>query len=273
MEREGMNLSISNIAWNQIDDTRILEKIRNHGFSAIEITPSRIWKNFQDTDSTERYRYLKHIQSFGLIICSMHSLFWMAKDMALFGTKSEQKNLSDYFAALIHLAQDLQIPRMIFGSPSVRKKGQLCTNDAYERAAEILFPISERAYQCGTKILIEPLSPLETDFVSNHREGIELVKTVASKGFGLHLDAKAICSEDVPPDIAIDDSKNMMEHFHVNEEGLGSFRNAKLPHDVLAKKLKDIGYDGFVSIEMKQLENYESEIECALNFVKQVYGI
>lgn len=267
-----MNLSISNIAWNQIDDKKELEKIWGHGFSAIEITPSRIWENFQDIDSVGRYKYLKHVQSFGLTICSMHSLFWMAKDMALFGTKREQKNLSEHFTALIHLAQDLQIPRMIFGSPSVRKKGLLSNSDAYERASEILFPVSELAYQCGTKILIEPLSPLETDFISNHREGIELVKTVASKGFGLHLDAKAICSENGPPDIAIDDSKNMMEHFHVNEGGLGSFRNAKLPHAVLAKKLKDIGYDGFISIEMKQLENSESEIEYALNFVKRVYG-
>lgn len=268
----GRSLSISNIAWPHTEEGKILPCLADFGFTAIEIAPSRIWDNFEAVSSQDRKKYLNLVESYGLKICSMHSLFFTARNMALFGTKEEQKNLQSYFRLLIQLAQDMQVPRMIFGSPSVRKRGDIGIRESMHIAAESLAPVSEYAFQCGTKILIEPLSSQETDFISSHKEGKELVQCVGSRGFGLHLDAKAICSEGTPVDGIIEDCKDSIEHFHVNEKGLGSFKEAGLPHTGLAGALRKSDYKGFVSIEMKQLDNYEEEIRYALDFVRRVYG-
>ncbi len=267
-----INLSISNIAWPHYEDDWAFEVIGKHGFSAIEIAPSRIWPDFRRVSSFERKEYKKRVGSFGLEICSIHSLFWGINGVSLFGTPDEKKRLTDYFTCLIDFAKDLGVPRMVFGSPAVRKRGDIPMNHAYELASEILYPVSEYAYNSGIKILIEPLSVDETDFIVNHKEGLELVQSVDSDGFGLHLDAKAICSEHTPIEGIISDCKGIAEHFHVNEKGLGSFRDYHLPHRLIAETLKSIEYRGYVSIEMKQLDDYRCEIPYALDYIREIYA-
>ena len=266
-----MKLSISNIAWPKEDNKRILKLIASFGFSAIEIAPSRIWPDFRMVSKGKRLEELKVIQEYGLSVCSMHSLFWGIKNASLFGTVEEQDRLKSYFKELIVLADDIQVPRMVFGSPGVRRRGDLDDEVAFEIAAEVLRDISQYAYDQGVKILIEPLSADETDFIRDHKEGIKLVEYVDSKGFGLHLDAKAMCSEKIPINEILQGCRSKVEHFHANEKKLGSFKNVRIPHADLAEGLNGIGYGGYVSIEMKQFENYEEEISAALDYVREVY--
>ncbi len=267
-----MKLSISNIAWPHDAEIRILKMVAEAGFSAIEVAPSRIWSDFRLTSKRERKEYLHIINEYGLEICSMHSLFWNNRESFLFGSYDEQSSLQRYFRDLINLACDLNIPHMVFGSPGIRYRGEVDIHKAYEIAAKILHPVAEYANSFGTRILIEPLSSQETDFITNHIEGINLVKAVDSRGLGLHLDAKAICSEFFPIETIITDSKDIIEHFHVNEEGLGSFFTPKLPHQLISEHLNGIGYKGYVSIEMRELDDYEEEVRRALCYVREVYG-
>lgn len=267
-----MKLSICNIAWPKESTERILSNVAAKGFNAIEISPSRVWDDFRQIPLKELQEYYKYVKGFGLEICSMHSLFWGMTDMEIFGAGSLRKKFIEYFEELVKLASSMEVPHMVFGSPKVRKRGKLDINTAIEVASELLFPIAEKAYNFGTKILIEPLSVSETDFITDHREGLELVRSVNSRGFGLHLDAKAICSEKYSLEDVFSDSFGQYEHFHVNEVGLGSFKIPKLPHEKVAGLMGNGGYEGYVSIEMKQMPEYEAEIDAATDFVKRVYG-
>lgn len=267
-----MKFAISNIAWPQNQEKEIFSVISHKGFCGVEIAPSRIWKDFRDITAAERIAYKKYVGRKHLEICSMHSLFYGTQGLGIFGQTEERRNFVMFFRALIDLASDLEVPRMVFGSPSTRKRNGMPFEQAVSIAANVLYPVAEYAYQRGTKILIEPLSPEETDFIENHKEGLALVGAVGSKGFGLHLDAKALSAEQEAMKDIFEECNGYFEHFHVNEERLGSFKEPLLPHESIARELKKSNYSGYVSIEMRELENPKKEIETAMDFVRSVYG-
>lgn len=267
-----MKLSISNIAWPATDENHIFDCIKRAGYDAIEIAPSRIWKDFRGSRENDRKTYLREVLKCDLHICAMHSLFWDSKQLSIFGNAETIKETKRYFIDLLELAHDLEIPYLIMGSPAVRRCEGKQEREAVDEAVAFFHPVAERARELGTKILIEPLSREETDFIITHEDGISLVAAVNSKGFGLHLDAKAISAQEESLRCIIEGAGSLIEHFHVNEIGLGSFKNAVLNHREMSRYLKEIQYKGFVSIEMKTLPDYQEEIRYAMKFVREIYG-
>ena len=85
--------SISNIAWEQKDEEWVIDRLHEYGWNAIEVAPSRIWKDFRMVPRQQRADYRKALEERGIKICSMHSLFWGVKDVNIFGSELEQKNL------------------------------------------------------------------------------------------------------------------------------------------------------------------------------------
>ncbi len=266
-----MKLSVSNIAWPNEDCKKVLEYLAGTAVSAIEIAPSRIWPDFRSVNANERKRYYQSIRNYGLSICSMHSLYYGQKCMHILGNSDERKRFSTFTRQLIELAYDLEIPVMIFGSPVVRDRRDIPVDEALEYAAEALRPLSDYAYSSGTKILIEALSKEDTDFINTHNEAISLVEAVNSKGFGLHLDAKAISSEKQDYETIFEDCKGLIEHFHINENKLGGFEKPVFDHVKMAECLGQNGYEGFASIEMRQLPDYMSAIKIAVDFAEKEY--
>lgn len=267
-----MKLSISNIAWDYDSEEKVLDYIGGTKISAIEIAPSKIWNDFRKIDKKEIKKYKEHIETYNLTICSMHSLFYNIKNAQLFGNDEEKENLVTYFTRLGELAEILEIPKMIFGSPSVRDRGSLSIKEGIECSAEVLRKAAENTAKHGSKILIEPLTEQETSFINTHKEGIELVNAVNSKGFGLHLDAKAINAQQESLESILDESGQYVEHFHVNEEGLGSLKDTLINHNAIAESLRRAHYNGYVSIEMRTLPNYMGEIKDAVGFLESTYG-
>lgn len=266
-----MKLSISNIAWPIEATESMLGMIRENNFKGIEITPSRIWEDFRETTSVQRKGYSRYVEKNGLEICSMHSLFWNCADMSIFGEADAKKRTEEYFKELIFLAEDMEIPRMIIGSPSIRRRNQIPNKDAMKIAVDFFAPLAEIAYSHGTKMLIEPLSDRETDFIITHHEGIELVDQVNSKGFGLHLDAKAICSQKESVEDILSQSINKLEHFHINENGLGLIGTTGIPHRKIGSLLQRYHYDGYASIEMKTLKDSFLCVKQSLEYVRMRY--
>ncbi len=91
---------------------------------------------------------------------------------------------------------------------------------AMEFAAEVFKPCLSLAAKNNITLAIEPLGPLETDFLNTAAEGIELIERVNHANFQLHLDVKAMSSEAKPiPDI-IRSSAGYTIHVHANDPNL-----------------------------------------------------
>jgi sugar phosphate isomerase/epimerase len=102
----------------------------------------------------------------------------------------------------------------------------------------------------GVTIAVEPLGPAEGDFLRTAEKGRELVAMVASPHCKLHLDVKAMSSELLPiPDI-IRTSRDELVHFHANDPNLLGPGMGEVKFEPIFAALKEIGYAGWVSVEV-----------------------
>ncbi len=263
--------SISNIAWEQKDEEWVISKLLESGWNAVEVAPSRIWKDFRMIPRQQRIDYRKLIEEQGVHICSMHSLFWGVKEVHLFGSVLEQKNLVQYLKELVDLAVDLHSRVMVFGSPTVRDRKDYGYAEALSIASKVLYEPAEYAEDNGVKILIEPLTLKETNFIHTHYEAMELIEAVDSEGFGLHLDAKAVAEEEMEILEVISACKGRIEHFHINDPGLKEIGTEADYHSDFGRALKKIEYKQYVSIEMRQFEDYRASISKSIRCVEERY--
>ncbi|OHB75187.1 MAG: hypothetical protein A2Z25_03780, partial [Planctomycetes bacterium RBG_16_55_9] len=67
--------------------------------------------------------------------------------------------------------------------------------DAWQRAVELLSSVLDKAGELGLTICLEPLSPVETNFINTVAEGMKMVRQIGHPNFKIHLDVKAMCSE------------------------------------------------------------------------------
>jgi sugar phosphate isomerase/epimerase len=126
-------------------------------------------------------------------------------------------------------------------------------------------------------VAIEPLSPVETNFVNTAAEGVELVKLVDSPRCRLHLDCKAMSAEPgekgtgsagqpaasgnimapaapVPVSAGIPELirkyRQWLIHFHANDPNRQGPGFGKLDFVPILGALREVGYGGWVSVEV-----------------------
>ncbi|MOA29043.1 hypothetical protein D3C78_1500310 [compost metagenome] len=111
------------------------------------------------------------------------------------------------------------------------------------------------------------------DFIINTEEAITLVREVGNPGFRLHLDAgaMAINEEDIFP--TIEHSMPYLQHFHISEPYLNLVGTGVTEHKKMAQALKSVGYEKWVSIEMKNnlLPNNVESVERAVTYALETY--
>lgn len=102
--------------------------------------------------------------------------------------------------------------------------------------------------ECNVKIGIEPINRFETYFVNRGAQALALAEAVASD-CGVCLDIFHMNLEEDDPIGAIYEAGSRLVNFHVADNnrmacGMGSF-----DWPVIIKALKDVGYDGALSVE------------------------
>src|SRR5437870_4129 len=84
--------------------------------------------------------------------------------------------------------------------------------------------------------------------------GAEFVKPLPSARFQIILDVKAMCSESKPIPQIIHESWPHFSHFHANDKNLKGPGFGEVDFKPIATALKQVGYSGFVSVEVFDFE-------------------
>ncbi len=270
-----MKVAISNIAWNKEEDDVILKLLKKYSISGIEIAPTKIWKNptIEPAKSIKEYR--KFWEKDGIRIVAAQAILFGRPDLAIFENSNKRKETLLYIEKMIKVSAALGARIMVFGSPKNRDRGDMRTAKALDIAEEFFYKIGEIAKSYGIFFCIEP-NPKEygTNFINNTNEALELINLVSHPYFKLHLDSGVLTVNKEDYKTAITQGFPFLKHFHVSEKNLLPIGKNGTDHKKVAKILKGLKYDKWVSIEMRGVDNRANHkiVSEALEYALAIYS-
>jgi sugar phosphate isomerase/epimerase len=248
-----MKFALCNEMFEAAPLAEVCSTIRKLGYHGIEIAPFTLAPSAEEITAEQRKETRRIIKDAGLQTVGLHWLF--AGPTGLHMTTNDNQvwgRTRDYLSCLLDLCSDLGGRVLVLGSPKQRSIIEGQTKDgAWQRAVELLSSVLDKAGRLGLTVCIEPLSPVETNFINTVDDGMKMVRQINHPAFKIHLDVKAMCSEATPvPEIIRSVNVDDIGHFHVNDPNLYGPGMGDVDYAPIAEAVKDIGWDKWLSIEV-----------------------
>jgi sugar phosphate isomerase/epimerase len=244
------------------------------GYHAVEIAPFTLANSVEDISQSERQKIRATAERHGLEIAGLHWLLVKPEGLYLNHPDLDiRARTANYFCALVDFCADIGGKVMIAGSPKQRNlMAGVSKDQGGEWAAATFHNSVRKAEQHGITICIEPLAPVETNFINTAAEAIHFAQRIASPNFKILLDVKAMCSEDKPIPQIIQESWPHFAHFHANDKNLKGPGFGEVDFLPIASALKKVGYQGYVSVEVFNFEDGAETIATkSLAYLKGVF--
>jgi D-psicose/D-tagatose/L-ribulose 3-epimerase len=271
------DLAVSNIAWTNEEEFAAADKLRELGVTKIEIAPTKKWEDPTKIDSRETAAYTDWWGEYGIEVIAFQSMLFSRPDLNIFESEEIRIETKQYLADFLRLAGDMGARRLVFGSPKNRQRGNMDMREADNIAKEFFSYLGKVANDQDTILCIEPNAPqYNCDYITTASDGARLVRSIESKGVGLHLDTACmtLAGDDIGK--VIRDNADILKHFHVSAPMLDRvYERDDVNYTAAADALRDINYAGVVSIEMKpgNIGENITRVEDAVRFVRSVFSV
>ncbi len=229
----------------------IIPKVREIGFDGIEIAPFNVAPSVDDVSAERRKEIKKIARHCGLEIVGLHWL--LASPEGLHMTTPDpavRRRTFEYFASLVRFCADLEGSVLVLGSPKQRSVSEgENPQEAWRHATDGLRGVAEICAKCQVKLLLEPLSPKETNFLNTVEEALELARMIDHPQVGYHLDCKAMSFMPEGIEGTLRRYGRGAGHFHANEPGGLGPGMGDVDFRPIFQALKESGYSGWASAE------------------------
>ncbi|MBL8859324.1 MAG: sugar phosphate isomerase/epimerase [Planctomycetes bacterium] len=271
-----MKLAISNIAWRADEERAIADLLQARRVRGVEVAPGMVSSSPATATDDEIARYRAFWNERDIEIVAMQALLFGTQGLALFESESARRDLSLYLARIVRLGGLLGARALVFGSPKNRVAGKLAPEAVTGIAVPFFRALGALAVDHGTCVCIEPNPPVYgADWIVNAREALEFVALVDHPGVGMHLDAGALHIQNEGP-AEIRAAGVGLRHFHASQPDLVPLcAGGLVPHATYAAALRSIGYERWISVEMRAGAGAASNrpaVETALAHALSVYG-
>jgi sugar phosphate isomerase/epimerase len=245
------------------------------GYAGVEIAPFTLANSVTDIPAAERERIREAATRNRIEIAGIHWV--LVKPEGLYinhPDRSLRERTAQYFCDLVDFCGDLGGKVMVVGSPKQRNLlPEVTREQGREWAAATFRNAVVRAEQRGVVICFEPLAPSETNFINTAAEALDFVRQVPSPHFKIILDVKAMSSETKPIPAIIRDSWPHFAHFHANDTNLKGPGFGDVDFKPIAAALKEVGYSGFVSVEVFKFEEGAEVIAAnSIDYLRQTFA-
>lgn len=245
------------------------------GYDAVEIAPFTLAETVADISADQREAIRENAARAGIQISGIHWV--LVKPTGLYinhPDHSIRDRTRDYFCELVDFCADIGGRFMVVGSPKQRNvMDGVSHGQAWQWALDTFREPVARAEKRGITLCLEPLSPVETNFINTAAQAIQFVQQLESPHFKIILDVKAMSSESKPITRIIQESAPHVGYFHANDPNLKGPGFGSVDFKPIAGTLTEIGYKGFVSVEVFNFDDGPEAIaQKSLDCLKTAFG-
>jgi sugar phosphate isomerase/epimerase len=247
-----MRYAICNETFEGWEHERVCRFVAELGYQGLELAPFTLASRITEVSSAQRRLLRSQAAEQGLTLLGLHWLLARTEGLQLtHPDASVRKRTADYLGALAACCCDLGGDILVFGSPAQRRIPAGATQEqAADFAADTLRLALPAIADRDVKLCLEPLSTQETNFLNSCAEATALAERIDHPNLCLHLDVKAMASEETPTVELIRHYGPSAGHFHANDpnkRGPGFGETDFVP--ILAA-LNEIDYQGWISVEV-----------------------
>jgi sugar phosphate isomerase/epimerase len=266
-----VRLAVSNLAWPTSDDEAVARVLREEGCRGVEVALTRRWPEPLRVPDAEIERYRLTWEQRELPIVALQALLFGRPDLVLFGPAGVRRELLSYLGRIMDIGAILGAGTLVFGSPRNRRRGELSRGEALRVATEFFSEAAAAAETAGVVLAIEPGPPqYGCDFVTTIGEAVELCTRVGHDAFRVHADVGGLTLAGEDPR-ALAGGASLLAHAHVSEPHLVEVGTGGADHEGAAAALAEGGYDGWLSIEMREGDEAGERVRRAVRRVRAAY--
>ena len=245
------------------------------GYDSIEIAPFTLAPYVTDIPPARRQQIRDSAARAGIAISGIHWVLVQAEGMYLNHPDDRVRaRTAKYLCDLVDLCADIGGKIIVVGSPKQRNVMPGVTPEqAWDWATNTFRDSVKYAGERAVTFCFEPLAPSETNFINTAAEAIRFTQQLASPHFKIILDVKAMCSESKPIPQIIRESWPHFAYFHANDRNLKGPGFGDVDFKPIAAALKEVGYDGVVSVEVFKFEEGAEVIaKKSIEYLKQAFA-
>lgn len=236
---------------------KICEQVRSIGYDGLELAPHTLSEDATQLDAEQRNTIRRQIEDSGLEFVGLHWLLVSPPGLHITTPdESVRKNSWEYVHRCIDLCADLvsegakNSAVVVLGSP--KQRSTVCGVSARQAIDVITNGLAHAAGHAetrGVKLLIEAVSPAQTDVVNCLGDAVQIVRQIGSPAVQTMFDVHNAVDEREPHLDLIRKYAAYIQHVHVNElDGTEpGFRDYDFTS--LLAALSKLGYAGWVSVE------------------------
>jgi sugar phosphate isomerase/epimerase len=270
-----MKIAISNIAWEPAEDDTVRALMREFGTAGVELAPTKIWSNPATASEAEVDRARREWNNAGFQVAALQSLLFGRPELTVFDGEQSRAATGDYLQQVMLVAGRLGAGALVFGSPKNRRIGNTQPAEIERIARGFFQAMAKSAVVSNTCFCLEPNPPeYGCDYVTTVDEALEVIRAIDHPGLRLNLDTGIMAMNREPVEATIEAALPWIGHIHLSEPQLAVVGSGAVDHARIAEVLKKLGYDGWVSIEMRSSGNgaNATAVESALKAAHEFYG-
>jgi len=249
--------------------------VRRAGYQGLELAPFTLGQDPASLPASSRQEARRILAQEGLEFAGLHWLLASPPGLHMTAPDAElRRNSWDYLRRLIDLCADLGGGVLVFGSPRQRSAtGGLSPQEATAHLVDGLAETAPYAAERGCCLLIEALSPDQTDVVTSLEEAAAIVRRIHHPGLATMFDTHNAVAEKEPHAALVEKYFDLIRHVHLNEMDGAAPGTGGYDFRPVLETLRRLGYRGWVSLEIfGKSEDPEGLTARSLRYLRQFAG-
>jgi D-psicose/D-tagatose/L-ribulose 3-epimerase len=228
--------------------------LQRYGYQGIEIAPFTLFDDPGTFTSAQVAEIRRAMEDCDLEFTGLHWLFLKPEGLHITTPDDGVRRRSwDHLKRLVDLAGQLGGGVLVLGSPKQRNSMGVSREQAANNLEEGLRSLADFTTRRNCTILLESLSPDQTDVINTMAEAEQSIERIGHSGIQGIFDFHNCSNETKSWEELIEDYFPIIRHVHLNEVN-GSYPGTGSSDFLPAfKKLAKKGYDGWISLEIFHL--------------------